>query len=753
MRREAGMELNGRRRGWLLAAAVGGSALAVLLYSSSGQDDAHITLWSAWSLAEKGAILNHSGERVEQSSSLLHTLVLAAAYRTTGVHLAWLAWGLGIAAAVATVLRLARLARELGFELGPLGAAVCATMPAFAYWQLGLLESSLFSWCAVEFLLHLARIVRGARGRGAWLALALWTAAFAAVRPEAPLLACAVPALLVGLAFARCPASNARRALAGALFLALAATAGLVLLRLALFGRAFPNPVAAKFDAGGDLAAALGRGLDYLLDRLRSPSGALLPLALVGALLALARDARSGDLHRVGPALLVLLYLGFAVAVGGDWMFGWRFVAHVEPLFGLFLVGLLARATSRPRRVLLGIALAANVAGMVLLGARVGTGRPLWSAWQIDPAVRAFAGEGSAWPERANQVHSRDLVAADDLGRVLDALLAVEERLTVLSQQAGLVLFYVARERPGRLEFVDRMGLASAHFERVRRELGLPTGPMGIQWSAEEWVELAREREEPAFHPDVVFDLDPDFARLLSARGYVVVYEQVGITSGTWASAEEARLAAAGEPQAPWRALTDDELGRDTADDDANAATAVELPFWRSQTRMFEFVAVREELARAAGLADVDLALELLGEGVHASRQTLVWNLAQLPHLRFFRGEAPELSAAQDPLRGVVAFSGTGTAEVDGRQAWRPVGAVDGELLRVTGASVESPGAEPRALAFGRELAVQGQDTAEVELRLRPEALVRRGDRVRIRGWTLGRAPRSLDWAPAARSE
>src|SRR5947207_953721 len=55
--------------------------LGGLLFSSSGRDDCYITYWSAHALVSTGEIVNYSGERVEQSSSLAHVLGLAASAR------------------------------------------------------------------------------------------------------------------------------------------------------------------------------------------------------------------------------------------------------------------------------------------------------------------------------------------------------------------------------------------------------------------------------------------------------------------------------------------------------------------------------------------------------------------------------------------------------------------------------------------------------------------------------------------------
>src|SRR5689334_2064756 len=61
---------------FLLVAVLHGA----LLYTASGHDDSHITYWAARTLAASGEILNYNGERIEQSSTLLLVLLLAAAH-------------------------------------------------------------------------------------------------------------------------------------------------------------------------------------------------------------------------------------------------------------------------------------------------------------------------------------------------------------------------------------------------------------------------------------------------------------------------------------------------------------------------------------------------------------------------------------------------------------------------------------------------------------------------------------------------
>ena len=74
-------------------------AVGLRYFVSTGRDDSHITYWPAYTLAHFGDILNYNGERVEQSSSLLHVLVLATFHKLTGVDVVTLDGQLLVSAA------------------------------------------------------------------------------------------------------------------------------------------------------------------------------------------------------------------------------------------------------------------------------------------------------------------------------------------------------------------------------------------------------------------------------------------------------------------------------------------------------------------------------------------------------------------------------------------------------------------------------------------------------------------------------
>src|SRR5258708_5379819 len=102
------------RRAWWVGAAIAVFVLVgILLFRSTGQDDAYITYWPAHTLAHYGRIINYSGEAVEQSSSLLWVLLLGACAFVTRAPVTLLGPLLSIAGGALAVVMASRLATRL----------------------------------------------------------------------------------------------------------------------------------------------------------------------------------------------------------------------------------------------------------------------------------------------------------------------------------------------------------------------------------------------------------------------------------------------------------------------------------------------------------------------------------------------------------------------------------------------------------------------------------------------------------------
>ena len=496
-------------------------ALGFVLYVSTGHDDAYITYWASHALATTGEILNYNGDRVEQSSSLLHTLLLAGLARATGASLVSLGYWLGVLGGALTVLRAPALARALGADAPRAVAAAVGTTPVLLYWSFGGLETTLAAWLQLEAALLGAQLVAGARSP---LSPLVWlvTFAFAAVRPEAMLVLGA--ALVVWLAAAAPRRAPGARPLALWLVVALAALAALVTFRLAYFGAPFPQPVIAK--RGGFEPGRLLTGLDYAAKLFTRPFAPALA-ALVVAAPFLAWRERAAPSARLFVLLLVGANLAFAVCVGGDSMIGGRFFAPVAAL------AVASGAAALPprwlaSRTLFAALLAAQLAGVLGLAA-AGTGRPLWVWLADDPRDPELS--LAHWSERANRVHRRDLHFAASAARVITSLLARQERVSIASVQAGMVVYYTKLRFGDRVVFYDLKALSTRDFMFLRDTAGLGGNSWGLDLDLPEYLAFAREHREPAFHPDLLFDIRPN-GPLAEKNGYATVLEQAQESPG-----------------------------------------------------------------------------------------------------------------------------------------------------------------------------------------------------------------------------
>jgi hypothetical protein len=508
--------------------AAGLVATGALLFPASGRDDVYLTCWPAQTLAATGAIRNLNGEAVEQSSSLLHVALLGVLARLSPEHLPELAVLASAAIGAGCVLLAARGARRLGPAYA--GAPwLVATATGLVYWAFSGMETSLAAWLGLAAVLawseYLGDTGRCWPGPAAWLA----TAGFAAVRPEGAFVlgatalsglgVAAVSGGAVGSGFGRWLAPRLARLLA----VVAAAFALLAAFRWWSFGSAFPQPVAAKSftrlaDAPLDRLLA---GLDYLFASVGSIADAALWVAAAGAALAL-RGARRGraPVFDVVAGLYCAAYAGFAVTTGGDYMEGPRYLVPALPVAALLAAGALTRGVPERRRAALAALVALQLAGTLAFARTQSTGVPLWEEW---PDLGAPFG----WSEAGNRVHLRDVALVRALGEAVDEVAAGGVApVSVLSRQMGMVAYYTAQARPGRVRFIDAYGLATRHLT----EPGF--APLREKWRRDRFAVLFEQgaRLESLWgvgRPDVLYDLGEPPPGLADA-GYDVVFRQGG---------------------------------------------------------------------------------------------------------------------------------------------------------------------------------------------------------------------------------
>jgi arabinofuranosyltransferase len=308
-----------------LAAAGLGLTVHALRYDFVA-DDTFIFLRYARNLLDGQGLVYNPGEHVEGYSSLLFTLLVAAAGRL-GLDLLTAARALSLLAALATLPAAVGLARRLGVEppaLAAFPALALAAQAPFACWALAGMDATLYALGATVGLLLVT--VPLERGTSRVLAGSL-LGSLLLVRPEAWLVAGVV---LVALGKRDGP----RRLVAVAGPCGAIATAQL-LWRHAYYGDWLPNTYYAKVGQDFD---QIGRGLAYLLDYAQAFGAG--PLLLLPFLAALWRR----DLPwRATAATAVLMPLGVAW-VGGDGLPMYRFLVPVVPLWAVLWTCLVSDA-------------------------------------------------------------------------------------------------------------------------------------------------------------------------------------------------------------------------------------------------------------------------------------------------------------------------------------------------------------------------------------------------------------------------
>jgi hypothetical protein len=128
---------------WFLPVLCVGIAFlhGLFLYSaSSSMDDVYITYWVAKTLSNFGTIINYNGEVLEQSSSLLHVIILAVLHRLSGISLPNLGIYFSALMGGLTMLAAWRLACFLKVRSAWFVVLFCAWFPYLVYWSFTGLE-------------------------------------------------------------------------------------------------------------------------------------------------------------------------------------------------------------------------------------------------------------------------------------------------------------------------------------------------------------------------------------------------------------------------------------------------------------------------------------------------------------------------------------------------------------------------------------------------------------------------------------
>jgi hypothetical protein len=515
------------------------------LFGSAGRDDAHITSWAAYALSEFGEILNYSFERVEQSSSLLHVVVLAGLKKVSGTDVVLLGRLSSIGAGVVCLPLTYWFAYRLHKRAALLAVWLTGTSSFFVYWAFGGLETTVAAAVVLWWLLACSMYLASSDDTNGWdiVNLGASSLALAAVRPEMPIvIGCVligITAIYVGRGWYYGDTVPVKR------FLVLGVVSSgaclmLFAFRLEYFGHWFPQPVEAK-SGGGITIAQLASGLKYLQNTaynvFRSveffgvtPFGGL-TLLLLGAVGKAVKKVvgRSAPRPEVGLSLVFLFaYVSFIVASGGDWMEGGRFLVPVLPVALAVLAWAVFSAVPRESKR---IALIGTI-GLLQVGALANAVLDYsegMAAWERDAFKQRFLAEhpslqSFSWFERYNRDHALTLADSQHLREW------VHERgqdLTIASGHMGVVMFYLVKNSPGQIQTVDKFGLVDRRlssctvFNDIQSHaVGLLTGYKRL---LNRYDAAINQCDLPSI--DIIYDLgNRETLSLIERKEYSVLY-------------------------------------------------------------------------------------------------------------------------------------------------------------------------------------------------------------------------------------
>ncbi|EDN68036.1 membrane protein [Beggiatoa sp. PS] len=153
--------------------------------AASGRDDPYITYWAAQALSDFGKIVNYNGEAVEQSSSLLHVILLAILYKISNISMPVLGVFFSAMMGALTILAAWRLAIFLNLKAAWFVALFLALFPYLVYLSFSGLETTLVAFIVVLLVYSVIRFLTEKISFSLLIFIILSIGAYILSRPEA----------------------------------------------------------------------------------------------------------------------------------------------------------------------------------------------------------------------------------------------------------------------------------------------------------------------------------------------------------------------------------------------------------------------------------------------------------------------------------------------------------------------------------------------------------------------------------------
>ena len=495
--------------------------LGGVFFPSAGRDDVHFTFWAANALSSFGEITNYNGERIEQSSSLLHTVILAAIKYITDFNIVDIGVFLSIFFGLVTIYLTGKVSRFLN-QKKIFPQVITATSVPLLYWSFGALEASLVS-ATILFLLIATMKFTSNISLSNYVLTVVAISLYLLVRPEAVFVLSLFLIIPLVIFFYRHEKFSP--------FLVLFITTNILfiiilLFRYLYFGAFFPQPVEAKI--GWAIIQKINSGGYYFLTSLgQYPFFIVLALPVVIYMTIKVKETiKNKDLLIVISFLFT--YALFVFSAGGDWMEGARFFVPVIGPSATIAALIYIPLIGQNRAIRFGVI--SNLAVLLYFTLKFSTGYPI--IYYKDYLAAIPNAKEFSFFETANRVHYRDIPLIIELKAILEVMTSKGIQPNIMSMQGGMVPYHVFQTYYGVAKFVDLSGLSTRDFTECKITENLPKFWGGISVGYEYFVSHALELQDACgIDVNIIYDLDSkslERLNIIEASGYTVVYLQTG---------------------------------------------------------------------------------------------------------------------------------------------------------------------------------------------------------------------------------
>lgn len=479
--------------------------LGTVFFPSAGRDDDYIAFWSADSLLQFGEIINYNGERIEQGSSPGHILLLTVASAVSRLPAPYIAVPVSIASGLMLLLLLNSFNSFFDRRAVNYALLITATAFPFTYWSFSGLETSTYTFALTFFCILVSKISRNRTTVREYLFLFPVLLALQLLRPESFF----VIGLSIGILWILKVARETRESgMASTLFqkvfvsdftrfasftilVDIAAFISLACFRYFYFGSIFPQPVISKVSGvfpGLHSGLRIIPGGKYIFEFFSQNfilMGAVAASVSIVLLIFASRNSAEGASQQDGPAdILIAVSISqftFILLSGPDWMEGFRFIVPIVPALAM-LAGIFFYRNCKKRRnieipQIIVLVLIQSI-GFGLFVANSSSAIPLW-ATRNNIVEKIPGAQDYSWFTRANTHHLRDIPLTEELNNTIESLKSVIDGrpIVILSYQAGFVMYHVAKEHFGAIQFIDLAALVDdtltscAPLRKVTRKL------------------------------------------------------------------------------------------------------------------------------------------------------------------------------------------------------------------------------------------------------------------------------------------